>query len=302
MSQIKFTCSSCAQPLEIDEAGAGMNVPCPHCGTEVLVPTASALPPKETQAPVAQTSPSSNPQQKPCPFCGEHILAIAKKCKHCGEFLDGSKREPQPNKSKFEIIENGKFAYSGNYSEVFNLVERALSDCEVKIKERSIERGSLVGKCSYGLNAFGITVTASFYQDPGQTRIDIAANLSDALDTFGACKKKVSQITDRLRSMSASPAFGNPSASPSIGETMPPSYSERTGPSQKGKAVTGLCFAIAGLLVNPFALMGIMAMIFSGIAITGMTTSKNKSGKAIAVAALIIGVIDTVWGLLYLMR
>jgi hypothetical protein len=25
---------------------------------------------------------------RPCPYCGEEILAVAKKCKHCGEFLD----------------------------------------------------------------------------------------------------------------------------------------------------------------------------------------------------------------------
>ena len=25
---------------------------------------------------------------KRCPYCGEEILAIAKKCKHCGEWLD----------------------------------------------------------------------------------------------------------------------------------------------------------------------------------------------------------------------
>ncbi len=25
---------------------------------------------------------------KACPYCGESILEVAKKCKHCGEYLD----------------------------------------------------------------------------------------------------------------------------------------------------------------------------------------------------------------------
>lgn len=29
-----------------------------------------------------------NKQTKECPYCGEEILSIAKKCKHCGEWLD----------------------------------------------------------------------------------------------------------------------------------------------------------------------------------------------------------------------
>ena len=32
--------------------------------------------------------------ERACPFCGESILAIAKKCKHCGEFLDDSLKKP----------------------------------------------------------------------------------------------------------------------------------------------------------------------------------------------------------------
>lgn len=32
-------------------------------------------------------------QTRTCPYCGEEIFAVAKKCKHCGEFLDQSLRQ-----------------------------------------------------------------------------------------------------------------------------------------------------------------------------------------------------------------
>jgi hypothetical protein len=44
-------------------------------------------------------------KKKQCPYCGEEILAIAKKCKHCGEFLNTSlkhKRSQEPQKVKGE--------------------------------------------------------------------------------------------------------------------------------------------------------------------------------------------------------
>jgi membrane protein YdbS with pleckstrin-like domain len=44
-------------------------------------------------APPAPVAPALEPTKR-CPFCGEVILAIARKCKHCGEFLDRAAPAP----------------------------------------------------------------------------------------------------------------------------------------------------------------------------------------------------------------
>ena len=54
------------------------------CGKELLDSEASC----DCVAPPQQTPTLSG--TKSCPFCAEEILCAAKKCKHCGEFLDGS--------------------------------------------------------------------------------------------------------------------------------------------------------------------------------------------------------------------
>lgn len=45
---------------------------------------------------------------KDCNFCGEEILAIAKKCKHCGEIVDAQLREIESLKKRQAQLENNK--------------------------------------------------------------------------------------------------------------------------------------------------------------------------------------------------
>lgn len=75
---IQFSCTSCGQSLEIDDAGAGVVIQCPKCNVDLTVP-----------APIPM-------ETKQCPFCAETIKKDALVCKHCGRELF-AKSEPVPS-------------------------------------------------------------------------------------------------------------------------------------------------------------------------------------------------------------
>lgn len=110
---IPVTCPSCGVKAKAPDAAAGRAVKCPKCGAVISVspaapppapPTpqpapvqsrppakvgaAEAIPPKPRPAQVEAAEPEPAKAVEDCPYCGEEVLAGAKKCKHCGEALD----------------------------------------------------------------------------------------------------------------------------------------------------------------------------------------------------------------------
>jgi len=82
--------------------------PAPAAAAPASPTTAAATPaaaPPATPATPPGASPTAEPEPtKRCPFCGEVILAIARKCKHCGEFLD--RAAPGPNDPQVTLAPN----------------------------------------------------------------------------------------------------------------------------------------------------------------------------------------------------
>ncbi len=99
MSEFTFNCPHCDQSLEATEDLLGQTLECPACKGSIQLPAPEPQPEPQPQAEPKPRQPpqkkivtrrsSSSSTTKPCPYCGEHILRSAQKCKHCGEFLKG---------------------------------------------------------------------------------------------------------------------------------------------------------------------------------------------------------------------
>src|SRR5881397_2101136 len=84
----QITCT-CGHTFQRSDEQLKSPVACPACGKALSVVIQSPA----TATPTAGASTTAEPTKR-CPFCGEVILAIAKKCKHCGEFLDRAALSP----------------------------------------------------------------------------------------------------------------------------------------------------------------------------------------------------------------
>ncbi len=101
---IRVECPSCGKGVKAPSKYAGKVAKCPGCGGQISIPCiAPPAPPKPPAVPlpravvppaVALTT-EVLPAAVPCPFCAEPILPQAKKCKHCGEFMNEEDRPRQ---------------------------------------------------------------------------------------------------------------------------------------------------------------------------------------------------------------
>jgi predicted RNA-binding Zn-ribbon protein involved in translation (DUF1610 family) len=89
---ISLQCPGCQKRLKARDELAGKRIKCPSCGGIVPVPVAASTdepPPAEEEV-----------KRRPCPKCGEEIVATARKCRFCGEVFDPKLRRKSSGDSQ----------------------------------------------------------------------------------------------------------------------------------------------------------------------------------------------------------
>jgi predicted RNA-binding Zn-ribbon protein involved in translation (DUF1610 family) len=108
---ISFSCHQCGRSLKAPESAAGKSTKCPGCGATVTCPdavydaellgapssgaAAYGVADRDLDGAYAMAgSPAgaaAGPDaRRPCPMCGEMIIATAAKCRFCGEIFDAT--------------------------------------------------------------------------------------------------------------------------------------------------------------------------------------------------------------------
>lgn len=104
MDNIEFKCIHCKQILEAEPHEFDQLLECPNCRKTIIVPSPQKNSTEQdinfwkTAEKISVQKVNSN--EKECPFCGETILLVAIKCKHCGSDLSLNRKKHTSSQSK----------------------------------------------------------------------------------------------------------------------------------------------------------------------------------------------------------
>lgn len=101
----KLQCPECGATANGNPALVGMKIKCPKCKKttifkQIHLAARMVAPKKETPDDAMSAAVDDSAKTIPCPMCAEPINPAAKKCKHCGEFLTGSKQATEETAPK----------------------------------------------------------------------------------------------------------------------------------------------------------------------------------------------------------
>ncbi len=160
---MQIQCPHCQKTLDAPSEKAGQVTNCPACGGQMQLPAAGAPAPAPSQpSQQAGSAPPGGGATKVCRFCGEDILAVAQKCKHCGSYLSGPRAGGRGRAGSASSSSQGTTALVlgivGILTACFPIVPLVLGGVAIHFARRARAEGDESGTATAGL-VVGIVAT-----------------------------------------------------------------------------------------------------------------------------------------------
>lgn len=194
-------CTHCGHPGKVPNEYLGKRIKCKQCGqgfvaildASVQAHAPPIAPPEPQMPPLAPSLPAvveQTPQTVPCPYCGEQILPVAKKCKHCQTSLDQLPAAPPPQQVYFPSPEQPPRQFPGyDYSQpppapVVNVNVTTVASAHAESRSSSSSGGFCSG-CGAILIFLAGSVVAFFFCCGGLSMVGNQANkaMQSAIET-----------------------------------------------------------------------------------------------------------------------
>jgi hypothetical protein len=162
-------------------------------------------------------------EEKACPFCGEQILVVAKKCKHCGEFLDRRlrdkslvdlpptsdapmTRERAPTRATYNP---GDDTFTGTMALVVKLAMSAVQELGWKLDNANENLGLVTFETGISLGSWGgvscslnITETSpNQFRVTGTGKQNLRGGQFIAINFGGEAQGKAQKAIDKMREL-----------------------------------------------------------------------------------------------------